>query len=57
MTYGYHIWWTGRGESNSVTGEGFATPEEAKKRGEEVATKMGWTRPRWWQWWRRGDYK
>ena len=32
-----------------------ATPEDAKYRCISFAVRSGWTRPRWWQFWRYGE--
>ena len=31
------------------------TEQDAKEKCEAMALAEGWTRPMWWQWWRKGD--
>lgn len=56
MNIGQQIAWNGRDGSRSVvTVEGYATHREALQAALRSAVAFGWTLPRWWQWWRRGD--
>jgi len=54
-TYGHTIVWRHWRGSTSVTVDGCATPEQARDEAIRFAIQSGWTRPRWWQWWRWGD--
>ncbi len=59
MKYGYSIHWTQfDGTKQRVSAEWFDTLEEMEReRAEAFKTlkKVGWTPPRWWQWWRWND--
>ena len=56
ITYGQHISWRpDRYSIRHIEVSGYATVEEACQAGLECAYEDGWTRPRWWQWWRWGD--
>ena len=50
-TFGYSIRW-GR-QTFTVNGE--PTHDEAKRKCIEWASKNGWPRPKWWQFWRWDD--
>ena len=52
ICYGQTIVW---GNRNSISVNGCATPEEAKQKAIEIAKRLGWTNPKWWQFWRAGD--
>jgi len=57
-SYGQTIWWTDRdGTLSRVSVNGFATAEEALAEALATAQEMGWTSPRWWQYWRWFDYR
>lgn len=51
MTYGFEIRWGRKTYSVSWC----ATREEAVTECVRWARSEGWTRPRWWQFWRAGD--
>ena len=51
MTYGYTIKWG----DGSVTTEGHSTFERAVFVAVDIALMSGWTPPRWWEFWRRGE--
>ena len=56
MTYGQDITYTDFGGSKTTYGvSGCTTMEEAREQAIDLARGDGWTPPRWWQWWRRGD--
>lgn len=56
VTYGYCVAWTSRdGGTESVSVEGCTTPEDARRQAMEAAIGLGWTAPRFWQWWRWND--
>lgn len=56
ITYGATIRWSGRnGSSNKVSISEADTPREAWEECFAVATRAGWTRPRWFEFWRWGD--
>lgn len=44
----WHFSWTGR--DRTITRLSFSECTEAEAY--EHASQMGWTKPRWWQWWR-----
>jgi hypothetical protein len=55
-THSATIEWTDRdGSSGVLTVSGCNSPAEAWKEVEECARNMGWTPPKWWQWWRIND--
>jgi hypothetical protein len=55
-TYAQTIEWTNRkGEFCSVTVYDHATPGAARHAAINAARELGWTPPRWWQWWRWKD--
>lgn len=55
-THGWKIEWHDRDRSlYAVTIEGCSTSLEAWQEAMAYALQAGWTRPRWWQWWRWGD--
>ncbi len=55
-TYGQRIQWTRKdGGVQAVEVEGYASPQEAMEAAFQSAIRWGWTRPRWWQWWRYDD--
>ena len=51
MTFGYEIKWGG----NSCSVSGCSSQEEAKEKCVKFAKDLGWTPPKWWQFWRWGD--
>lgn len=53
--YSHSIHWTGNKTWTRVTSNGKPTPKEAKTEAIGMAVRMGWTPPKWWQWWRRHD--
>lgn len=55
-TFGQIVRWT-TFDGNVFTFElsGYSTVEEAKFDALRRAKVVGWTPPRWWQWWRRDD--
>lgn len=55
MKYGQSIAWNTETGSSAVTVNGCDTPEEAYERALAVAIDMGYTKPKWWQWWRWGE--
>ncbi len=55
--WGQQVSWTGRnGEKSVVTVRDYDTPEAALEAALKSAVAFGWTRPRWWQWWRWHDF-
>ena len=55
-TYGFRInWKTFDGESCCVKSSGHKSIDHAKAYCIASAEMAGWTPPKWWQWWRRGD--
>ena len=57
-TYGFTIKWTTViGDRITFGVNGCKTCDEAKQQALEIAKDLGWTRPKWWQWWRRNDTK
>ena len=55
-TYGFCMMWQGRrGDLTDVSVTGCANFNEAYRECMASAVRWGWTRPRWWQWWRWGD--
>jgi hypothetical protein len=58
MTYGQNITYTDFFGNKTTCGvDGCETPEQALREAVELAEGDGWTNPKWWQWWRRGDTK
>jgi hypothetical protein len=56
-TYGQTITWhEASGNRSSFTVEGCATPQEALSEAIRCAKSMGWTPPKWWQWWRWSEH-
>lgn len=56
LTFGCIIRWNdGRGGEHIVSVSNCATWSDARSRAIAEATRMGWTAPRWWQWWRWKD--
>lgn len=56
VTYGQSIVWTSFGGDRScINVDGCLTPEEARRDAINSAKRLGWTPPRWWQWWRWDD--
>jgi hypothetical protein len=56
--HGYQIRWTERWDSPGATtiGErGFRSRAEMEKARAETIKRIGWTPPKWWQWWRWND--
>lgn len=51
-TYGQTIHWTGWDFESTVSVQGCSSSEEAFSEAVLTAKAMGWTPPRWWQWWR-----
>lgn len=43
------------GARNEVRTDYYFAPREARKCALRSAIRSGWTRPRWWQWWRWDD--
>lgn len=53
MRYSYTIKWTlWSGESQTVSERWFDTLEEMEAARRETAKRIGWTPPKWWQYWR-----
>jgi hypothetical protein len=58
ITHGQEIRWTARDGTITVIGDqGCATVEDAQRGALERAKSLGWTPPKWWQWWRWDDPK
>ena len=56
--YGFIITWSHLdGSTNELKVSGYRTPNMARLSAIVLATQQGWTRPKWWQWWRRKDTK
>jgi hypothetical protein len=55
ITHGQKIAWNDRNGYHAVEVSGYATAEEAKAEAIISAGGLGWTPPKWWQWWRWGD--
>ena len=56
ITYSQSVRWTGRdGNVSVLTVNGYPTAEAAAAKAFHDAREFGWTPPRWWQWWRKGD--
>lgn len=54
--YGQVIEWTEFNGKKCHVDVGYCqTPEEALEEAIKSARARGWTRPKWWQWWRRHD--
>ena len=54
--YGAFITWTVFGEGKKHVGvENCQTMEMACERAKDAAINMGWTYPRWWEFWRWND--
>jgi hypothetical protein len=55
--YGMLVRWTGRdGRVNILRMGPYPTAQEAWDKALHHARALGWTPPKWWQWWRFGDY-
>lgn len=56
VLYGHRIEWTEfNGNRSSLRVENCLTREEALDSATQSAIGMGWTPPKWWQWWRWND--
>ena len=58
LKYGYRVIWTHRKEgrfSYSITN--CDSREDARHEALVRMEELGWTPPKWWQWWRWGDTK
>lgn len=54
--YRASVVWTGfTGSKTGVTASGCGSLDEAHHKALAAALSLGWTPPRWWQWWRRAD--
>lgn len=56
MGHGQQISWTLRNGTSFVTVHDYPSREAALAAAIESARAFGWTPPRWWQWWRWGDF-
>lgn len=55
-TYGYDLIWHDRpGGTMAVATRGHLSAAEAFQDAMARAIRLGYERPRWWQWWRRGE--
>jgi len=57
MQYGYEISWTPKwGEGmQRIREDGFTSRSEMEQARRETIERIGWTPPKWWQWWRMND--
>ena len=56
IRFGSTVMWTDRsGACTVVTVSDCETLDEARRSAMHSAKSLGWTPPRWWQWWRWGD--
>jgi hypothetical protein len=56
VTYGYEIVWRNlRGDRQSCEVSGCRSVAAAKLKAVRLALRLGWTPPRWWQFWRWHD--
>lgn len=56
IAYGYRIDWTDSdGTRSYASTNGHRSPAAARDAALRMAKAMGWTPPRWWQWWRWDD--
>lgn len=51
-----HTWSKRPGERTSVSGGPYATADEADEAKRRALKQIGYTRPRWWQYWRWGEH-
>ena len=49
------IWHKFDGSRTEIAVNDYETPEKAAEAAIFLAKDSGWTLPKWWQWWRRGD--
>ena len=47
--------WKGEKEAITLTGDPGEPLESVRKKAVDHATELGWTPPRWWQFWRWAD--
>lgn len=56
MLYAFgHVWQPEPGHYKSVSGQFYATREEADAAKRRALVEMHYQPPRWWQWWRWGE--
>ena len=55
MTHGAKIVWHEGGMKCSVLVKGHKSERADRLACLRAARHFGWTKPKWWQWWRRGD--
>lgn len=56
--HGCYIYWTDfSGSISTCVVTGCETKEEAKTKAWDLAKNTGWTKPKWWHWWRWSDTK
>jgi len=51
-TYGYVMTFSRAGHEFTVEVEGLNTPQQALRELIRCARALGWSPPKWWQWWR-----
>jgi hypothetical protein len=55
-TFSQEVQWTDRdGAVTRIASKDQPTLQKAKHEAREMAQALGWTAPKWWQWWRWGD--
>ena len=57
VQYGQIIRWTNPDGSKQELEVWGRSREEANRKAREQALAFGYTQPKWWQWWRKGDTK
>jgi hypothetical protein len=56
ISYGQTIRWTDfDGTISRITNSGYDSADEARHEAIERARELGWTPPKWWQFWRWDD--
>jgi len=55
VQYGQVIRWTNKDGNQQELEVWGKTREEANRKAREHALAFGYTQPKWWQWWRKGD--
>lgn len=56
ITFGHRMEWSDfNGTKSTVNVEKCSSTQEALREVIQCAKALGWTPPKWWQWWRWGE--